>query len=67
MTKLYQAIILLGDSGSGKSTTWKTLRDVKSLLKESSEKQDAESTTIDVILNLYFFFSHFLSLKKLYV
>lgn len=49
MLNTYHNVILLGNSGSGKTVTWKTLKDVYSVLDKSCKKQEERILAVQVI------------------
>lgn len=49
MINTYHNVILLGKSGSGKTVTWKTLKDVYSVLDKSCEKQEEKFLAVQVM------------------
>lgn len=49
MMNTYHNVILLGKSGSGKTVSWKTLKDVYSILDKSCKKQEERTLAVQVI------------------
>lgn len=56
MINNHQNVILLGKSGTGKTVTWKTLKDVYSILDKICEKQEERILAVQVISIVVLFF-----------